>query len=173
MSFLYSVLTISALFMNNSFATPSLTAAIVLAAGEGTRMKSAQPKVLHPIGGLPMICHVMETLKGESIAPIVAVIGPGMDDLAVTMAPHLTVTQRQRKGTGHAVLQAKNSLKDFNGDILIVYGDTPLITGATFQKMRALRQKEKHAVVVLGFSLSNPGDYGRLIVGANGLERIV
>ncbi|HCX14456.1 MAG TPA: bifunctional UDP-N-acetylglucosamine diphosphorylase/glucosamine-1-phosphate N-acetyltransferase GlmU [Rhodospirillaceae bacterium] len=159
--------------MNNSFATPSLTAAIVLAAGEGTRMKSAQPKVLHPIGGLPMICHVMETLKGESIAPIVAVIGPGMDDLAVTMAPHLTVTQRQRKGTGHAVLQAKNSLKDFNGDILIVYGDTPLITGATFQKMRALRQKEKHAVVVLGFSLSNPGDYGRLIVGANGLERIV
>ncbi|MGY9107038.1 MAG: bifunctional UDP-N-acetylglucosamine diphosphorylase/glucosamine-1-phosphate N-acetyltransferase GlmU, partial [Alphaproteobacteria bacterium] len=71
------------------------------------------------------------------------------------------------------MLQAKGALKSFKGDILIVYGDTPFITGATLQKMRAVRRKNNHAVVVLGFRPDDPGAYGRLIIGANGLERIV
>lgn len=159
--------------MNARPAPKSPTAAIVLAAGEGTRMKSALPKVLHAIGGRPMIAHVLETLGAERMAPIVVVVGPGMDDLTASVAPHRTVVQRQRKGTGHAVLQAKAALKGFKGDILIVYGDTPFITGATLQKMRAVRRKNNHAVVVLGFRPDDPGAYGRLIIGANGLERIV
>ena len=80
------------------------TAAIVLAAGEGTRMKSARPKVLHAIGGRPMISHVLATLGAERITPIVVVVGPDMDDVVAGVSPHRTVVQRKRKGTGHAVL---------------------------------------------------------------------
>jgi bifunctional UDP-N-acetylglucosamine pyrophosphorylase/glucosamine-1-phosphate N-acetyltransferase len=149
------------------------TAAIVLAAGEGTRMKSARPKVLHAIGGRPMISHVLATLGAERITPIVVVVGPDMDDVVAGVSPHRTVVQRKRKGTGHAVLQARGALKAFKGDILIVYGDTPFIAGATLQKMRAVRRKKNHAVVVLGFRPEDPSAYGRLIIGANGLERIV
>ena len=152
--------------------TPA-TAAIVLAAGEGTRMKSARPKVLHAVAGRPMIGHVLATLGEARMAPIVVVVGPGMEELASGVAPHRAVVQHKRRGTAHAVLQARSALKAFKGDILIVYGDTPFITGATLQKMRAVRRKNNHAVVVLGFRPDDPSTYGRLIVGANGLERIV
>jgi bifunctional UDP-N-acetylglucosamine pyrophosphorylase / glucosamine-1-phosphate N-acetyltransferase len=152
---------------------PSATAAIVLAAGEGTRMKSVRPKVLHAIGGRPMIGHVLATLGEARMAPIVVVVGPGMEEMASVVAPHRVVIQSKRRGTAHAVLQAKSALKTFKGDILIVYGDTPFITVATLQKMRAVRRKNNHAVVVLGFRPDDPKAYGRLIVGANGLERIV
>ena len=159
--------------MNARSSPPPPTAAIVLAAGQGTRMKSARPKVLHAIGGRPMIGHVLATLGEERMAPIIVVVGPGMDNLTVGVSPHRTVVQHKPRGTGHAALQAKGVLKTFKGDILIVYGDTPFITGATLQKMRAVRRKKNHAVVVLGFRSEDPGAYGRLIIGANGLERIV
>jgi bifunctional UDP-N-acetylglucosamine pyrophosphorylase/glucosamine-1-phosphate N-acetyltransferase len=150
------------------------TAAIVLAAGLGTRMKSALPKVMHKIAGRPMVNHVLATLADQKIAPVVVVIGPEMDSLAKAVAPHATATQHDRRGTGHAVQQAENSLKDFSGDVVVVYGDTPFIGGETIARMRAARAgSNKPAVVVLGFTPADPGGYGRLITSAEGLERIV
>ncbi len=150
------------------------TAAIVLAAGIGSRMQSTLPKVMHAIAGRSMLGHVLGTLAGEKITPVVVVIGPDMDVVAKAAAPHQCVTQKDRLGTAHAVLQAEKALAAFAGDILIVYGDTPFISAETLRKMRAARAgTARPAVVVLGFSPNDPGAYGRLIVGANGLERIV
>ena len=150
------------------------TAAIVLAAGEGTRMKSKLPKVMHAVAGRPLVQHALFTLAAEGLSPLVVVVGPGMDQVAEAVAPHKTVTQTERKGTGHAVLQAKNLLDGFKGDVLVAFGDTPFVTAATVAKMRSARaQPNAPKVIVLGFTPPHPGDYGRLIVGAVGLERIV
>ena len=150
------------------------TAAIVLAAGEGTRMKSNLPKVMHAVAGRPLVQHTLFTLAGEGLSPLVVVVGPGMDQVANAVAPHKTVTQTERKGTGHAVLQAKGLLDGFKGDVLVAFGDTPFVTAATVAKMRSARaQPNSPKVIVLGFTPPQPGDYGRLIVGAVGLERIV
>lgn len=147
-------------------------AAIVLAAGLGTRMKSAQPKVLHPLGGRPMVNHVIATLQDAGIQQIVPVIGPDMDALAQAVAPHQTVTQVDRLGTGHAVMAARPLLQDFTGTVLIAFGDTPLITTDTFMRMQAAAQD--HDVVVLGFRPLDPAAYGRLIVDdSNSLQAIV
>ena len=157
-----------------SASTRVLTAAIVLAAGIGSRMRSALPKVMHAIAGRPMVRHVLATLEAEHMAPLVVVIGPDMDSVAKAAAPHRTVVQKDRLGTGHAVLQAREALRDFAGDVVIVYGDTPFIGPETLRAMGAARQTaQKPAVIVLGFTPPDPGAYGRLIIGANGLERIV
>lgn len=153
---------------------PTATAAIVLAAGLGTRMKSALPKVMHKIAGRPMVNHVLATLAAQDIAPVVVVIGPEMESLAKAVAPHATAIQHDRRGTAHAVRQAEDAFKDFSGDIVVVYGDTPFIGGDTIARMRAGRSgAKKPAVVVLGFTPADPGGYGRLVTGAEGLERIV
>ncbi|MCA0199855.1 MAG: bifunctional UDP-N-acetylglucosamine diphosphorylase/glucosamine-1-phosphate N-acetyltransferase GlmU [Proteobacteria bacterium] len=156
--------------------SPALTAtaAIVLAAGLGTRMKSALPKVMHKVAGRPLVNHVLVTLAGQDIAPVVVVIGPEMDQLAKAVAPHPTAIQHDRRGTAHAVQQAEGALKDFSGDIVVVYGDTPFIGGETIARMRAARAGgKKPAVVVLGFTPDDPGGYGRLVTSPDGLERIV
>lgn len=150
------------------------TAAVVLAAGLGTRMKSAKPKVMHEVGGRALVMHLLTTLESLGIARTVVVIGPGMDDAAALVAPRPTAIQTERLGTGHAVLQAKDALSGFKGDVLVAYGDTPFVTEATFRKMLAARSAPNAAaVIVLGFEPADPGNYGRLIVGAKGLERIV
>ena len=156
------------------------TAAIVLAAGTGSRMKSDLPKVMHAIAGRPMINHVLATLAGEAIAPVVVVVGAEMGGLAKAVAPHQTVVQKDCLGTGHAALQANAALADFTaqsrGDILVVFGDTPFVGAETLRRMRAARSNASGVVptvVVLGFTPQDPGAYGRLIAGANGLERIV
>ena len=150
-------------------------AVIVLAAGMGTRMKSDLPKVMHPLAGRPMIQHLMETVSGLDPDKVVVVVGPGMDTVAQAVAPAQTVVQTERLGTGHAVMQARDLLKDFHGDVLVLYGDTPLITKDTLQRMLAERRNadKNPAVVVLGFKPVDPGHYGRLVVGAEGLKAIV
>ena len=141
----------------------------------GTRMKSDLPKVMHPLAGRPMIQHLMETVSGLDPDKVVVVVGPGMDVVAQAVAPAQTVVQTERLGTGHAVLQARGLLKDFHGDVLVLYGDTPLITKDTLQRMLAERRNadKNPAVVVLGFKPVDPGHYGRLVVGAEGLKAIV
>lgn len=153
---------------------PAQTAAIVLAAGIGSRMKSALPKVMHPIAGRPMIGHVLTTLDEIGVSSVVVVVGPGMDNLTKAVAPHRAVVQNDRLGTGHAVLQAKDALAAHRGDVLILYGDVPFISADTLRRMRASRDTAaKPAVVVLGFTPREPGVYGRLVLGPGGLERIV
>jgi bifunctional UDP-N-acetylglucosamine pyrophosphorylase/glucosamine-1-phosphate N-acetyltransferase len=153
------------------------TAAVVLAAGMGTRMKSDLPKVLHPVAGRPMVAHVTGTLEAlaDGLERLVVVIGPDMDAVAQVVAPHPTAVQWDRFGTGHAVLQAREALADSAAEtVLVVYGDTPLITGETLARMVAARQGgENPAVVVLGFRPADPTGYGRLVTGAGGLEAIV
>ncbi|WP_009869532.1 bifunctional UDP-N-acetylglucosamine diphosphorylase/glucosamine-1-phosphate N-acetyltransferase GlmU [Paramagnetospirillum magnetotacticum] len=149
-------------------------AVIVLAAGMGTRMKSSLPKVMHPLAGRPMVSHLLDTVSGLAPDRMVVVVGPDMEVVSKTVAPHPTVIQADRLGTGHAVLQAKSALGEFDGDVLVLYGDTPLITQATLERMLAERRGPRDpAVVVLGFKPDDPGHYGRLVVGAEGLKAIV
>jgi UDP-N-acetylglucosamine diphosphorylase/glucosamine-1-phosphate N-acetyltransferase len=150
-------------------------AVVLLAAGLGTRMKSALPKVMHRIAGRPMIQSVLDTVTTLSPARIVVVVGEGMADVAKAVAPHPTVIQEPRLGTGHAVMAARSELADFTGTVLICYGDTPLVTVETLQRLMAASETEPTpAVTVLGFRPADPGAYGRLIVGDGGmLEAIV
>ncbi len=150
-------------------------ACIILAAGKGTRMKSDLPKVLHPLGGLPMVNHVVNAAQSLSPERIVVVVGPGMDNVAAAVAPHVTMVQERQLGTGDAVMAAMGQLTGFTGDVLVLYGDSPLITPATLSAMIAARHGDTDpAVVVLGMRPADPGAYGRLILGADGgLEKIV
>ena len=157
----------------------STTAAIVLAAGKGTRMKSELPKVLHPIAGRPMIGHVLASLAPLDPASVVVVVAPGMEAVSAAVAPHPTAIQAEQLGTGHAVLAAERGQAGpratVAGDILILYGDTPFISTATFERLLARRRAaDQPAVVVLGMRPADPAEYGRLIVDGDGrLEAIV
>lgn len=151
------------------------TALIILAAGQGTRMQSDMPKVLHKIAGVPMLTHVMAA--GASVAPdrIVVVTGHGSDAVAAAAQEvddrAVTVEQDAQLGTGDAVAQARAALADFDGTALVLFGDTPFIREQTLTDMRDAAQRSD--VVVLGFTPEDPGRYGRLILAGNSLERIV
>lgn len=155
--------------------TKTNIAAIVLAAGLGTRMKSSLPKVLHRVAGQPMIGHLLDRLVAFDADRTIVVTSPGMSAVAEFVAPAETVTQDPPLGTGHAVLAAREALTGFEGDVLVLFGDTPLLTEGTMQAMVDVRRgKNNPAVVVLGFSPEDPGEYGRLVTGPNGgLEKIV
>ncbi|HEX9568615.1 MAG TPA: NTP transferase domain-containing protein, partial [Rhodospirillales bacterium] len=155
--------------------TETKTAAVILAAGLGTRMKSATPKVLHPLAGRPMILHLLATLKKAKLAPRVVVVGKGMQAVADLVRPHPTVVQSPALGTGHAVMAARPAMQKFKGDVLVVFGADPLIRPETVARMlEARRKRPRPAIVVLGFRAAEPGDYGRLVVGSDGrLQAIV
>ena len=149
-------------------------AAVVLAAGKGTRMKTELPKVLHPLAGRPMISHVLANLAPLGCERIVVVIGPGMEGVAAAVAPHATALQAEPLGTGHAVLAARAALQGVAGDVLIVYGDCPFISTATIRQLIARRRAaDQPAVVVLGMRPADPAQYGRLIVGADGMLQAI
>jgi bifunctional UDP-N-acetylglucosamine pyrophosphorylase / glucosamine-1-phosphate N-acetyltransferase len=148
-------------------------AVVVLAAGAGTRMKSAVPKVLHPLAGWPMVRHVLENVARLRPSRIVGVVSPGARDVAAAFAPYRTVVQRRPLGTGHATKAALGALKGHRGPVLVVYADAPLVTTATLQKLVDACRKEQAAVGVLGFTASDPTPYGRLIVRRGVLEKIV
>ncbi len=155
-------------------------AVVVLAAGQGTRMRSSQPKVMHRVAGRPMVGHVVAAAAALKPDRIVLVVGPRMDNVhraAVEAAPNakiISVAQRQRRGTGHAVLQAKQALRGFRGDVLILLGDAPLIHAEILLSLVERRRVAEAAVAVLAMRLAEPGAYGRLITGfENTIERIV
>ncbi|MBO5997582.1 MAG: NTP transferase domain-containing protein [Alphaproteobacteria bacterium] len=146
--------------------------AIILAAGKGTRMKSDTFKVLHPIGNRSMIGHLLDTLKQVQVDETVVVLAPDMDAVKREIAPIPFVIQKEALGTAHAVLAAKDYIQPFDGACLVLFGDHPLFYPETFQKM--LDKCENGAdVVVLGFTPADPARYGRLIMGADGLDAIV
>jgi bifunctional UDP-N-acetylglucosamine pyrophosphorylase/glucosamine-1-phosphate N-acetyltransferase len=146
-------------------------AVVVLAAGKGTRMRSACPKVLHPVAGRAMIGHVIAAAEGLGADPIVVVVAPGADEVAQAVAPHPVAIQQQQLGTGDAVKAARSHLAGFAGDVVVLYGDSPLIRADTLSRMCAERRDE--AVTVLGIRVAPPSPYGRLVLGADGaLNRI-
>ncbi|RWK65979.1 bifunctional UDP-N-acetylglucosamine diphosphorylase/glucosamine-1-phosphate N-acetyltransferase GlmU [Mesorhizobium sp.] len=139
---------------------------VILAAGEGTRMKSAVPKVLHPIAGLPMVAHVVKAAEAAGSGDLALVIGHGADEMrnaTQKFAPKAeTFVQDKRLGTAHAVLAARDAISKGYDDVLVMFGDTPLIDPEVLTAAR-LKLAEGAAVVVVGFRTSNPSGYGRLI----------
>ncbi len=149
--------------------------AIVLAAGESTRMKSSMSKVLHPVAGRPMIAHVVESLVNASITSVALVLGRDAEAVQFAAARNdigvSAFLQTERLGTGHAVLAAKDALARGYDDILVVFGDTPLITAAPLLAARK-GLADGNDVVVIGFQTADPTGYGRLIVEDGALVAI-
>lgn len=148
---------------------PLLT--IILAAGMGTRMKSSRPKVLHHIAGRSMLGHVLATTRDIGSTATAVVVGPGMEDVrqdATHWCPNAQIfVQTKQQGTADAVLAAKPALDAHSGDVMVLFGDTPLVTSETLEKMRA--QLDAGAdVVVLGFTPDDPTGYGRLLCNGAG-----
>lgn len=152
-------------------------ATIILAAGHGTRMKSSMSKVLHEVGGRSMVGHVLAAAGEMEPTKVVGVIGdhaPEVGDAMITLCPsaHIAV-QAPPKGTGDAVAQALPAIDAFNGTVLVLYADTPLVTPSTLKSLVA-KIENGAAVAVLGFMPDDPGAYGRLILGQDGsLDEIV
>lgn len=135
---------------------------IILAAGKGTRMYSSLPKVLHPVAGKPMVSHVIATAKALNATQTHLVYGFGSDQLQTRLANEsvVWVEQKEQLGTGHAVAQAMPAIPD-DADVLILYGDTPLICTETLQTL--LAAKPAHGVGLLTVTLANPTGYGRIV----------
>ncbi len=150
--------------------------AIVLAAGEGTRMKSALPKVLHKVAGRSMLGHVVAAVSAAGASHFAVVVGPDRDDVAAEARAHFanaeTFIQRDRLGTAHAVLAARGALLRGYDDVIVAFADTPLLTPATFQLMRE-RLGSGAAVVGLGFEAADPTGYGRMIATGQELDAII
>jgi bifunctional UDP-N-acetylglucosamine pyrophosphorylase/glucosamine-1-phosphate N-acetyltransferase len=150
-------------------------ALVILAAGKGTRMESDLPKVLHKIGGAPLLHHAMLSASALEPERTIVVTGHGADLVEAAAlefdADAIAVRQDEQLGTAHAVKQAKDALDGFEGDMIMLYGDTPFITTDTLEAMIAARTT--HDVVVLGFEAADPARYGRLIMDDTGLTRIV
>lgn len=144
-------------------------AVVILAAGKGTRMKSDKPKVMHELLGLPMINWLLKTVEGLEPERVVVVTGADMDDLRAASAPHETVVQPVQNGTGGALMAAMPALKGFEGDILVLLGDTPLISRETVEGLINARQNDRNTgLAVLGVELENPTGYGRLLMNDDG-----
>ncbi|MFL1875355.1 bifunctional UDP-N-acetylglucosamine diphosphorylase/glucosamine-1-phosphate N-acetyltransferase GlmU [Hansschlegelia beijingensis] len=139
---------------------------IVLAAGEGTRMRSDLPKVLHKAAGRTLVAHVLAAAAEAGSDALAVVVGPGREDVAqeaVRTAPGARVfVQTERRGTAHAVLTAREAIAEGFDDVLVVYGDTPLVRPETLRRLRA-PLAHGASVVVLGFEADDPTGYGRLI----------
>jgi bifunctional UDP-N-acetylglucosamine pyrophosphorylase / glucosamine-1-phosphate N-acetyltransferase len=140
---------------------------IVLAAGEGTRMRSSTPKVLHPVAGQSLLAHVLSAAPKGADASLAVVIGPDHEAVGQEAKRHRPdvqiFVQRDRKGTAHAVLAAREALARGADDLIIAFGDTPLILPATFERLRAALSQGA-ALAVLGFRAADPTGYGRLLV---------
>ena len=149
------------------------TALIILAAGQGTRMNSDLPKVLHKVAGAPVLAHAMRA--GATLEPERMIVVTGHEGEAVSKAARevdenvITITQTEQLGTGHAVAQALPALKGFTGKVLILFADTPLIRTETLEALAG----SKADVTVLGFRAADPRRYGRLITSGGVLDRIV
>jgi bifunctional UDP-N-acetylglucosamine pyrophosphorylase/glucosamine-1-phosphate N-acetyltransferase len=147
---------------------------IVLAAGQGTRMNSDLPKVLHKVGAAPLLHHALATAQSLEPSRIVVVTGHGSEDVtAAALAFDETtfcVRQDPQNGTAHAVRQATPFLAEADGDAIVIYADSPMIREATLRAM--LEARARHAVVVLGFHARDPGRYGRLIADGDDLHKI-
>ena len=147
---------------------------IILAAGEGTRMKSALPKVLHPVGGLPVVGHVLRTALAAQ-SSITVVVGPNHENVelaVVRIAPDVAIArQLERLGTAHAVQQAATSYAGAAGNVLVLYADTPLVTAATVSEITR-RLDEGADMVVVGFRPLDPTGYGRLLTEGSRLLAI-
>lgn len=152
--------------------------AVVLAAGKGTRMRSELPKVMHRLVGMPMIANVLSTLKSLSPQKTVVVVAPHMESVKEAarkeMPSCLFASQSEQLGTGHAVKMAESHYANFDGTVLVLYGDTPLITTATLSHLLTEKKKHNAAIALLGMKPESPMGYGRLLMKKEPfVERII
>jgi bifunctional UDP-N-acetylglucosamine pyrophosphorylase/glucosamine-1-phosphate N-acetyltransferase len=143
-------------------------AVVILAAGQGTRMRSDTHKVLHPIASRPLLLHLLDRVDGIGAKRRVVVVGKGRDQVEVALnGRDVSVAhQAEQKGTGHAVLQARAALEGYEGAVLVLYGDTPFVEAATLERMLdRLDGDDGPGVVVLGSCPDDPAAYGRIILG--------
>jgi len=148
--------------------TLSKFSVVILAAGQGTRMRSDTHKVLHPIAGKPMLLHLLATVEAMGADRRIVVVGKGREQIELAVEGHgvETALQAEQKGTGHAVQMAQAALNDFAGSVLILYGDTPFVTEATLKRMlERLEGDDSPGVVVLASSPVDGKSYGRVILG--------
>ncbi len=151
------------------------TALVILAAGKGTRMNSDIPKVLHPIAQVPMLVHAMRA--GSVLSPERTVIVTGHGSEAVAKIAQAEdenaqiAVQEEQLGTAHAVAQARDALEGFDGDVVVLYGDTPFLQPDTLERM--IEARAQNDLVILGFEAADPSRYGRLVMNGETLERIV
>lgn len=149
---------------------------IVLAAGEGTRMRSEKPKVLHEVAGRSMLGHVLAAVAEAGGTAAAVVVGPDRVDVAketARLAPGASIhLQAERLGTGHAILQARAAIERGFDDIIVAFADTPLVTAESFSRLRAALAGGA-AAVALGFEAKNPAGYGRLVMDGGTLRKIV
>jgi len=152
------------------------TQLVLLAAGQGTRMKSDRPKVLHEVAGRALFAHALASASELDIDRRIVVVGSGAEAVAAAAEAEdpriVTVEQRDQLGTGHAVAQAREALAGAGGDTLVLYGDTPFIRPETLAAMAARRESGAD-IVVLGFEAADPGRYGRLVTEGGALLKIV
>lgn len=148
--------------------------ALILAAGEGTRMRSRLPKVAHEILGVPMVRYVVEAARESGCEPIVVVTGHGAEAVESLLGDVLTVRQEEQLGTGHAVQCAEEAFADHAGSLVVLSGDSPLITAGTVRALIEARESAGAAAAVLTAVLDDPAGYGRIVRDPDGrLARIV
>lgn len=150
-------------------------ACVILAAGEGTRMKSRLPKVLHEVCGVPMVGHVLKAVEAVGIRRVLIVVGFQKERVqAYAGSRGSVILQEKQKGSGHALLQARSRLRSFSGNLLVLYGDTPLIRRETLEELLAVLRRSKADGVVLSAAVEDPAGYGRVIRNEDGsVARIV
>jgi bifunctional UDP-N-acetylglucosamine pyrophosphorylase/glucosamine-1-phosphate N-acetyltransferase len=147
--------------------------AVILAAGKGKRMKSDLPKVLHKLGGKPMVEYVIDTARELGVQRIILVVGHKGNQTEESLQHHQVefVVQEEQLGTGHAVLQTKELLSNFDGDVLILCGDVPLLRADTLKKLIEEHRKKKIVATVLTAILDDPCHYGRIIRDEQGMVK--
>ncbi|MBI4733686.1 MAG: NTP transferase domain-containing protein, partial [Rubrobacteridae bacterium] len=150
-------------------------AIIVLAAGEGTRMKSTRPKVLHEICGVPMIEFVIDSALALNPDTIVVVIGHGGDKVRSSLVGYDVrfAVQDEQLGTGHAVKTTGDKLGDFSGTVMVLSGDTPLMQSSTLKKLIDVHDSSKAAATLATAELIDPTGYGRIIRSNTGLVEAI
>lgn len=142
--------------------------AVILAAGEGTRMKSDTPKVLHKVCGLPVLTHIIEATRRAGAEKIVVVVGKDAEEIKEVYAKNDIefVVQKERKGTGHALMQAESAAQG-SSHLVVLYGDMPLVTAESIEEMAKLHREQKAAATVMTAKVSDPTGYGRIIREGN------
>lgn len=145
---------------------PRPLAAVILAAGQGKRMRSARAKVLHEVAGLPLAVHVLDAIAPLQVSPVVVVVGHDSAAVSAVVEGRATIAlQKEQLGTGHAVLQARKALAGFDGDVLVLCGDVPLLSTGTVRELVRIHRRVGAKATVLSAMVEDPSGYGRIVRG--------
>ncbi|RPJ85644.1 MAG: bifunctional UDP-N-acetylglucosamine diphosphorylase/glucosamine-1-phosphate N-acetyltransferase GlmU, partial [Acidobacteria bacterium] len=150
--------------------SPKKRHAVVLAAGKSTRFKSEKPKLLHKLCGKPLVCHLLDRLAALDVGRIIVVLGHESESVREVLSDYPVdfALQEEQLGTGHATICAAPALKDLEGSVLVLYGDTPLISEDTLRRLYETRDKEDADEVILTVDSPKPHGYGRIVRDSGG-----